>query len=513
MQQNSKVKNIKTEKILNTPHKICFFQKSRYNKIMKKLNFTNPYSNLPPDFYTKMDAERFAQKPFLIHANIEAAKNLDLTKEDFSDENFAKYFSGNKNLENSEPLAMAYSGHQFGVFAGRLGDGRALLLGQVENEKNELWDVVLKGSGKTPYSRFGDGRAVLRSCIREYLCSQALVGLDISTTQALCIIGTDEFALRETLEPAAILTRLAKSHIRFGHFEHFFYLEQFENLKILADYVIKYHFSDISLSDEKCYEKMLEKVTMLTAKLIAKWQAVGFCHGVMNTDNMSIIGDTIDFGPFGFLEKFDQDFVCNHSDTAARYSYNKQPTIALWNLHALAYALSPLIDFEDSKKILKNFEIILQKEYKKLISKKLGLQNSMPENDQLISELLQILDEEKPDYTLCFRYLSDVFENEEKWLSLFDNQQKAKNWLKNYKLKIENTQNFQAEMKQNNPKFILRNWVAELCIREAQDKKNYKMIDDVLKILQNPFGEHLEFEHLSNPAPEAFQDLCVSCSS
>lgn len=482
---------------------------------MKKLKFINPFLELGADFYTKLPAEKFAKKPFLIHANKEVADIVGLSAEDLQDKNFANYFSGNLEFENSESFASVYSGHQFGGWAGQLGDGRALFLGQIKNAKNELYDIQLKGAGKTPYSRFGDGRAVLRSTIREYLCSHAMTHLGIESTLGLCMVGTEELVARETLEPGAILTRVAKSHIRFGHFEHFFALKKFDQVKILADYVIQNHFPEI-IGAKNVYESMLGKIVEKTAIMIANWQSVGFCHGVMNTDNMSIIGLTLDYGPFGFVENFNPSFISNHSDHTGRYALNQQPAIAVWNLHCLAYSLTSLIKIEDSMMILKNFEKIFYKTYHDLMHKKLALKANK-ESDELIFSLLKLLEENQADYTLTMRYLADVFADEEKWLALFHDKNSAKTWLKKYKNNIENSkiskQDFAQKIKENNPKFILRNWVAEICIRKAQDEKNYKMIDDLIKIFSNPFLEHEEFEYLSKPAPQQYQDLSVSCSS
>ncbi len=486
---------------------------------MKNIKFTNKFSQLPEAFYTKMSAQICAKEPFLIHANSKVAKEIGLSENDLNEKDFAANFSQSDKIKGFEPLAMVYSGHQFGVWAGQLGDGRALLLGQVLDDKNELIDIQLKGSGKTPYSRFGDGMAVLRSCIREYLASEALDSLKIPTTKALCIVGTKNYAARENgLEPAAIMTRIAKTHIRFGNFEHFYHNNDFDNLKILTDFVITNYFKKISLENKNCYEKFFENVVKLTAKLIAKWQSVGFCHGVMNTDNMSILGQTLDFGPFGFLENFDQNFVCNHSDINGLYSYKNQPSIALWNLNALAISLQPIIKIEKSQKILAKFEDELLIEYASIMSQKLALpKNNLNENSRYMSELFLILNEEKPDYTNCFRGLKDIFDNEDKFLKLFPNQEKIANWLTSYKkylkdLKIGSAE-YKKEIVKTNPKFILRNWIAQNVINEVQYKKNYKILDEVLNILQNPFKEHKKFETFANQAPKDFEQKEVSCSS
>ena len=472
----------------------------------KKLNlqFKNSYAALPENFSTKMKAEAFAREPFLIHANLAAAKLIGLKSEDLKNENFPLYFSGNLELPGSESLAMVYSGHQFGHWAGQLGDGRALLLGQVENENKELWDIQLKGSGKTAYSRFGDGRAVLRSCIREYLCSEILFGLGVPTTRALCIAHTNEIVFRENPEPGAILTRLAKSHIRFGNFEHFYYRKEFEEVKILADYVISNYFPQITK-----YTDFFTEIVKRTAELIGNWQAIGFCHGVMNSDNMSILGLTIDYGPFGFMENFDPEFICNHSDSHGRYAYDQQPSIGLWNLHALAVALKPLIPFEAAQEILKTYEPIFTKTYKSLMRQKIGWGENDESKDDLWISLLNLMNKNSADYTLSFRYLYDSFDNKEKWLNLFQNKLEAENWLNIYHQQVKQSNSLNLI----NPKFVLRNWIAELAIRDAEDKQDYKLIDDLLNILHAPYSEHHEFDYLAKPAPKEYQNLCVSCSS
>ena len=272
-----------------------------------------------------MPAERVGETPRLLHANAKAAALIGLDPAAFSRSRFrAEFFPATGRWAVFEPLAMVYSGHQFGVWAGQLGDGRALLIGQVRNAKGELWDMQLKGAGKTPYSRFGDGRAVMRSTIREYLCSEAMAALGIPTSRALAIIATGETVLRETPEPGAVLTRLARSHVRFGHFEHFHHRGQHEQVRLLADHVIGEYFPEFAGDHAGWFGEVVKR----TAELMAQWQAVGFAHGVMNTDNMSILGLTLDYGPFGFLDAYDPDFICNHTDEQGRYSFANQPGIA-----------------------------------------------------------------------------------------------------------------------------------------------------------------------------------------
>src|SRR5471030_1416486 len=333
------------------------------------LKLENHYAQLPQEFYTAMPAEKVGAAPRLIHANPNAAALIDLDPAAFRDPKFTDVFSGHVPLEGFSPLAMVYSGHQFGVWAGQLGDGRALLIGQVRNTRGELWDIQLKGAGKTPYSRFGDGRAVMRSTIREYLASEALAALGIPTSRALAIVATGEMVRRETLEPGAVLTRLAQSHVRFGHFEHFFHRGQHDQVRRLADHVIGEYFPDL-MGDHAAW---FGEVVKRTAELMAAWQAVGFAHGVMNTDNMSILGLTLDYGPFGFLDAYVPGFICNHTDEGGRYAFDNQPAIAHWNLRALAFALSSLIPMDRLVSALDAYEGQYRARCRALMRAKLGL--------------------------------------------------------------------------------------------------------------------------------------------
>lgn len=485
-----------------------------------KLNWENTFAGLPADFYTAMPPEGFAENPTLLCANANAANLIDLDPKAFQDEPFPKYFAGNLLPEGAEPLAMVYSGHQFGVWAGQLGDGRALMLGQVRNTENQLWEVQLKGGGLTPYSRMGDGRAVLRSCIREYLGSEAMFGLGIPTTRALCIVQTNQPVRRETWEPGAILTRLSPSHVRFGHFEHFYYRKEPNHVKTLADYVIAEHFSPdgVALS----YPEWLAEVVKRTAKLMADWQAVGFAHGVMNTDNMSILGLTLDYGPFGFVEAYEPGFICNHSDHSGRYAFANQPAIGLWNLQALAYALQPLIPLEEAKTILASYPEQFEAAYHQQMSEKLGLLNPLELDKALWQKLLALMELKKADYTNTFRALGQISGSQaneaEVFLAQFNYDERVLPWLEAYWQRLqlqthEEQVSWSQRMRQANPRYVLRNWVAETVIRAAEDEGNPQPLADWLNILHHPYDEHPGFEHFAAPAPPNLQDLCISCSS
>ncbi len=301
------------------------------------LRWRNRFAALGPDFHTRLLPTPLPA-PYWVGHSAAVANTLGLTPDWTSNEEWLAALSGNRVLAGSDPLATVYSGHQFGVWAGQLGDGRALLLGETEGGL----EIQLKGAGRTPYSRMGDGRAVLRSSIREFLCSEAMHGLGIATTRALCVTGSDAPVRREEIETAAVVTRVAPSFIRFGHFEHFAANDRMDELRHLADFVIDSFYPACRHTEKFAgnpYAALLEAVSERTAALLAQWQAVGFCHGVMNTDNMSILGLTLDYGPFQFLDGYDPAHICNHSDTQGRYAYARQPNIAYWNLFCLGQAL------------------------------------------------------------------------------------------------------------------------------------------------------------------------------
>ena len=483
---------------------------------MLELHFNNIFTTLPADFYTKMLAEKVSKKPFLIAFNKKGADLIDLDCESINNDDFALYFSGNKLINGSEPLAQVYSGHQFGMWAGQLGDGRALLLGQVLNQKGKLWDVQLKGSGLTPYSRMGDGRAIMGSSIREYLISENIYALNIDTTRSLCVIGTGEPVFRETVHQGAIFTRLARSHIRFGHFEHFASKGDAVNIIKLADHVIENYCPYLNSYSDK-YVKWFEDITEKTATMIAGWQSVGFCHGVLNTDNMSILGLTIDYGPFGFIEKYNPNHICNSSDHEGRYAFNQQPAIGLWNLYALAQSLNSLIPFKKLEPILKSYDEILTNSYKSLMREKIGIDKNIDDHDGLWISLLGVMQKQSADYTLTFRYLSDSFINTDKWLGLFYDKKIASAWLTKYHDYIINSNKDISRLKDNlnsiNPKYVLRNWVAQTAIKKIEEQKDYEFLNEILCVLQQPCKEHMKFDKFAMQASKEFSDLSVSCSS
>ncbi|WP_418114027.1 YdiU family protein [Vibrio scophthalmi] len=420
------------------------------------------------------------------------------------------------------PLAMKYAGHQFGVYNPELGDGRGLLLCELKNKQGKIFDVHLKGAGLTPYSRMGDGRAVLRSTIREYLCSEAMAGLGIATTRALGMLASDSPVYREKQEQGALLLRMAESHIRFGHFEHFFYTNQLSELKLLADKVIEWYWPELAEA-EQSYAAMFEQVVDNTALMIAQWQAIGFCHGVMNTDNMSILGQTFDYGPFAFLDDYDASYICNHSDYQGRYAFNQQPRIALWNLSALGHALSPLIDKAQIEAALAQFEPRLQQYYSQQMRAKLGLHNKLEQDGELFVMLFDLLEQHKPDYTRFMRDLSNIDRHgSQPVIDLFIDRDAAKAWLDLYlarcELEVDEDEQIVTAairceaMRANNPKYVLRNYLLQLAIDKAE-QGDYSDVEQLAKVLVTPFDEQPHMEGLAKLPPEWGKGMEISCSS
>ncbi len=483
---------------------------------LENLKFDNTYQKLSKDFY-RMVQPTPLPAPYLVSFNAPVAELLGLDISEISKPEFLEYFGGNKLFENSNPISAIYAGHQFGVYVSQLGDGRAILLGETVNESGDRFDIQLKGAGQTPFSRMGDGRAVLRSTIREYLGSEAMFGLGIPTTRALCIVGSDAPVYRETIETSAVLARISPTHVRFGSFEVFYYRGQHEQVQQLADYVIREFYPQLAETENK-YLEFLREVISRTAKLLAQWQAVGFAHGVMNTDNMSILGLTIDYGPFGFLDDFEAGFICNHSDHAGRYAFNQQPAVALWNLSRLAQALVPLIEPEAGMSALDEYEAQFIEEYYKLMSGKLGLATERDEDAKLIGDLFELLQNNSIDYTVFFRRLGDFRQNEKNSLlqGMFMDPASFDKWAKDYeaRLKAEKSDDKlrSEKMNQVNPKYILRNHLAQQAIEKAQ-LGDYSEVDALLKVLQNPFAEQPEMERFAGPPPLGMKRVAVSCSS
>jgi serine/tyrosine/threonine adenylyltransferase len=421
--------------------------------------------------------------------------------------------AGNQVPDGVQPFASVYSGHQFGVWAGQLGDGRALLLGEIDTPAGAM-EVQLKGSGLTPYSRMGDGRAVLRSSIREFLCSEAMHALGIPTTRALAVIASPQPVRRETMETAAVVTRIAPSFLRFGHFEHFAHTARDDvALKQLLEATTQRYFPGIDGP-----AAMLEEVARRTARLIAQWQLVGFCHGVMNTDNMSLLGLTIDYGPFGFLDAFDPMHVCNHSDDQGRYAYARQPSVAFWNLHALAQSLLPLVEGPKeaaSEQLLAALEPYKAEFAAAMVSglrAKLGLVAEHDDDAALADDLLKLMAEDSADFTITWRRLSSLPAARD----CFIQRDKFDAWAERYRarLALENSNDAErsARMQRSNPKFVLRNHLAQTAIERAQ-RGDFGETQRLLKVLEHPFDEQPHNEADAGFPPGWATQLEVSCSS
>lgn len=487
-------------------------------RTLESLNFDNTFARLPSAFYSRV-APSALPAPYRVSFNAAAAALIDLDPAQAMRPEFADYFCGNRLLPGADSLAMLYAGHQFGHFVRQLGDGRAILLGEIKNAAGEYWDVQLKGAGQTPYSRDGDGRAVLRSSIREYLCSEAMHGLGIPTTRALCIVGSDEEIYRESIETAAVVTRLAPSHVRFGSFEVFFYRGQHEAIAQLADYVIAKHFPRIATAADK-YAQFFNAVVTHTAHLMAHWQAVGFSHGVMNTDNMSILGLTFDYGPYGFMEAYDPHYICNHSDHGGRYAYDQQPQVGLWNLTRLAQALSPILPVEEARTILETYVRSFAVYYVELMRKKLGFAEQRQGDVAIITVLLEIMHKNRADYTNLLRDLGDfkTAAGESKALlrDRFIDRAAFDAWAETYRARLRAEQSSDPVRKTlmdgANPKYILRNYLAQNAIEKAQ-QRDYSEVDRLLNLLSRPFEEQSGNEHYAAPPPDGVQHIEISCSS
>ncbi|RKP54754.1 protein adenylyltransferase SelO [Pararobbsia silviterrae] len=483
------------------------------------------FASLGTAFSTRLPATPLPA-PYLVGFSREAAALIGLGADAADRPDFVETMTGNRTRDlapEALPLASVYSGHQFGVWAGQLGDGRALLLGE-RTGPDGIQEIQLKGAGLTPYSRMGDGRAVLRSSIREFLCSEAMHHLGIPTTRALCVTGSDAPVRRETIETAAVVTRLAPSFIRFGHFEHWFADDRPDRIRALADHVIDRHYPACRDTAQP-YLAMLGEVVERTARMIAHWQSVGFCHGVMNTDNMSILGLTIDYGPYGFIDGFDANHVCNHSDAQGRYAYQAQPQVAYWNLFCLAQAMLPLFGegqhaVEAAQQVLETYRTHFPRALDALLRAKLGLHAVRDDDNTLVNDLFKVMHENRADFTLTFRHLSRVSRDDASQdasvRDLFIDRAAIDRWLDAYRLRLRlETQDDAARaaaMDRVNPKFVLRNHLAETAIRHAREK-DFSEVARLLDVLRHPFDEQPQYEAYAALPPSWASTLEVSCSS
>ena len=477
---------------------------------LDNITVQTPYLSLDEEFYRITDPIPL-DEPYLISFSSDAAKLIDLDTNASDDPLFIELLNGTYSPKNSRPFAMCYAGHQFGNYNPWLGDGRASNLGNILG-----WNLQLKGSGETIYSRMADGRTALRSSIREYLMSEAMHHLGIPTTRALGIIGSKTKVVRNNIENAAIVMRMSRSWVRFGTFEYFHYRKEYDKLETLAEYVIKESFVHLQ-NDEDRFFKMFSEVVERTATLIASWQAIGFCHGVINTDNMSIAGLTIDYGPYAMLDDFNYNYICNHTDRIGRYSYGEQPNISYWNLTKLSEALTSIIPKERMQKKLDEFGTFIYPEaYVDAIRKKLGLAVKLDTDAQLVEDLVVALHDAYVDYTLFFRTLSRYDGDREALFDIAINPIGIDNWLNLYddRLLQETPSNEERHkvMLKTNPKYVLKNHMLQkaIILAEAGD---FSMVDTLLYIGAHPYDELPEYEHFSDETPEEHKNIGLSCSS
>lgn len=479
--------------------------------------------------------------PSLVAFSREMAETLNLGPEVISSDQFLQVMSGNDLYEGMSPFAMNYGGHQFGNWAGQLGDGRAINLGERVGAEGVRWMVQLKGAGPTPYSRSADGRAVLRSSIREFLCSEAMHHLGIPTTRALSLVLTGEHIMRDMfydgnaqMEPGAVVSRVSPSFVRFGSFQIHTSRQEIDLLRQLVDFTIIEHFPHLGTPSKEVYEQWFAEVCRSTASLIVEWMRVGFVHGVMNTDNMSILGYTIDYGPYGWLDNFDLDWTPNTTDAhSRRYTFGNQPAVAQWNLVQLARAILPLVSESSAlEATLNEFPRLYQGMYGSMMASKLGLANWEPESDApLAADLLKLLKRGQVDYSIFFRKLSQFgIESEvapflvalDAWyLPISDDLQvEMSSWLERYRLRMQECpwgeQERTFKMNATNPKYILRNYLAQMAIEQASEGE-YGMVTELLEVMRNPYDEQPEFVKYAKKRPEWAMNKpgssMLSCSS
>ncbi|WP_421857571.1 protein adenylyltransferase SelO [Marinobacter salarius] len=473
------------------------------------------YLELPDSFYTRVPPTPLKDAR-MVCFNHDLAGEMGFHTQ--NPEDWTGIGAGTELLEGMDPVAMKYTGHQFGMYNPDLGDGRGLLLWETVGPDGRRWDWHLKGAGTTPYSRFGDGKAVLRSTIREYLCSEAMAALGIPTTRALFMVSAKDPVRRESIETAAALVRVAQTHIRFGHFEFAAHHEGKQALKTLIEHVIALHFPHlIDLPEDERYQRWYVEVVERTARMIADWQAVGFCHGVMNSDNMSIIGDTFDYGPYAFLDDFDAGYICNHTDQGGRYAYNRQPSVGFVNCQYLANALLPIMNEDDVRRGLRRYELAYNERFLQNMRDKLGLAQEDESDLSLIMDTFSMLHEHHVDYTLFFRGLSNLTSKGSSPVrDLFVDRSVADEWLGRYEQRLQSETRAHDEreyqMRKVNPKYILRNYLAQQVILEAQNG-DYEPMKELLEVLKKPFDEQPEFEQYSAPPPDWGKHLSISCSS
>jgi uncharacterized protein YdiU (UPF0061 family) len=488
-----------------------------------RFSFDNSYTRFPARFYARVAPTRVAS-PRLIRVNGPLALELGLDPEALSADG-AQIFSGNQIPEGAEPIATAYAGHQFGGFVPQLGDGRAILLGEVIDRGGVRRDIQLKGAGRTPFSRGGDGRAALGPVLREYVVSEAMAALGLPTTRALAAVTTGEKVRREEMLPGAIFTRVASSHIRVGTFQFFATRDDVEGVRLLADHVIARHYPHAAQA-ERPYRALLEAVIKGQAELIAQWLLIGFIHGVMNTDNTSIAAETIDYGPCAFMDNYDPEAVFSAIDRGGRYAYMNQPAIGEWNLTALAECLLPLISddvdaaIDEAKEALSAYAATFGKAYEGGLRRKLGLASEQEGDKVLARDLLTMMAAAGADFTLTFRALSDAAagpEQDANVRSLFADTAAIEAWLQRWRQRLEqestDAATRSAAMKAVNPAYIPRNHRVEAMIRAAVDRDDFAPFEELMTVLSKPFEDQPEFVHYAEPPKKHERVLQTFCGT
>jgi uncharacterized protein YdiU (UPF0061 family) len=484
--------------------------------------FNNSYARLPGNFYARLNPVP-VKRPALVRFNRGLAEELGLNVKALMDDKGVAVFAGNEIPTRAEPLAQAYAGHQFGQFVPQLGDGRAILLGEVFDKKGQRRDIQLKGSGQTPFSRRGDGRAALGPVIREYIVSEAMHALGVPTTRSLAAVTTGEPVFRETPLPGAILTRVAASHVRVGTFEYFAARRDVEALHTLANYVIDRHYPQAKDAANP-YLALLQVVGDAQASLVAKWLHIGFIHGVMNTDNMAISGETIDYGPCAFMDAYDPATVFSSIDQWGRYAYGNQGNVAQWNLARFAETLLPLLDADGHKavamaeEVVASFQEIFSRYWLNGMRCKLGLLQHEDNDLSLIQNLLELMHKHIVDYTLSFRYLGDLVDekaDDANWRTLFSSDAKLDSWLARWRKRLQqenrSPDQIAKTMDNVNPAFIPRNHRVEKALAAAVEGGDFSKMDRLIVLLSKPYQDQLDFaDYMNPPEPQerVYQTFC-----
>jgi uncharacterized protein YdiU (UPF0061 family) len=476
--------------------------------------FDNTYARLEPRFYARLAPTPVAA-PQLIKVNVELARSLGLDPEALTAPAGIEILAGNRVAEGAAPLAQAYAGHQFGSFVPQLGDGRANLLGEVVGRDGVRYDIQLKGSGRTPFSRGGDGRAALGPVLREYIVSEAMAALGVPTTRALAAVTTGESVMRESVLPGAVLTRVAASHLRVGTFEYFAARRDTEAVRMLAEYAIQRHYPEAAQARQP-YRGLLDGVIARQANLVAQWMLLGFIHGVMNTDNTSISGETIDYGPCAFMEAYDPATVYSFIDQQGRYAFGNQPRIALWNLTRLAEALLPVLIEEaggeeaaltSAKEALMAFAPQFEAARTAGLRRKLGLFTQRDGDAALAEGLLERMAANRADFTLTFRRLCDAVactDHDEALRELFASPEAYDDWAVDWRRRQEqepvSSEARAAAMRNANPAFIPRNHLVEAVIKAAIEQQNFQPFEELLNAVTQPYEDRPGLEHYATPA-------------